>query len=89
MKKILLSLITAFCVCSVAMAQEPVKIQAKKRNVSLTAVSASPSDDKAEMAERLKAKQKHFEAMRASTTQTSAGAAKAEETNGSKKKKVN
>ncbi len=89
MKKILLTLVTGLCLSSVAMAQEPAKTGAKKKNVSLTAPSNLPKDDQADMAERVKAKQKHFESLRTASAHTPASEAKHDDLNGSKKKKAN
>ena len=89
MKKILRTLVTGLCLSSVTMAQEPAKTGAKKKNVSLTAASTSAKDDQADMAERLKAKQKHFESLKAASAHTPASEAKHDDLNGFKKKKAN
>lgn len=88
MKKLLLTTAIAFCFAGVAIAQEPGKGAAKKRPVTLTTSSPS-ADNPTLMAERLKAKQKHFETMQTESSKTTTSSPKAVEANGSRAKKTN
>lgn len=88
MKKILLTLCTGVCLSGAALAQEPTKAVAKKSIANFSVASTSPKDENAEMAERVKAKQKHYAELQAAAKTTPEADAKVNALNGSRKKKI-
>lgn len=87
----LLVQVFAFCLGSIAMAQEPAKAAAKKKKPTLATIDAAQPQSKADMEARVKAKQAHYEAMKAGAQPAEADAkvAPAASAKGSRAKKAN